>query len=82
MRKQKQKVLEYNVIFAKADEGGFYAFVPDLPGCVSQGENFEETQNNIKEAIELYLESEDNELYEVTPEDAHKQFMAPIQINA
>ena len=31
--------------------------VPALPGCHTQGENFEEAEKNIKEAIELYLES-------------------------
>jgi len=82
MRKRKKKVLEYNVIFNPEDEGGFSVYVPDLPGCVSQGENFEDAQNNIKEAIELYLEAVDDDLYEVTPEEARKQFMAPIQVNA
>lgn len=81
MKKQKQKILEYNVIFNTEDEGGFSAYVPDLPGCASQGETFEETQKNIKEAIELYLETVDDELYQVTPEEARKQFMAPIQVN-
>lgn len=78
---KKQKILEYNVIFNTEDEGGFSAYVPDLPGCVSQGETFEETRKNIKEAIELYLETVDDELYQVTPEEAHKQFMAPIQVH-
>lgn len=32
------------------------AYVPALPGCMSQGETEEETLKNIKEAIELYLE--------------------------
>lgn len=82
MKQHKGKILEYNVIFTAEDEGGFSAYVPDLPGCISQGETFEETQKNIKEAIELYLESVDDKLYEVTPVEAHKQFMAPVQINA
>lgn len=79
--KKQRKVLEYNVVFAAEEEGGFSAYVPDLPGCISQGETFEETQRNIKEAIELYLESVDDELYQVTPGEARKQFMAPVQIN-
>lgn len=45
-----------NVIFSK-DENGYYVFCPDLPGCHSQGDNFEEAKENIKEAIDLYLET-------------------------
>ncbi len=38
------------------DEDGYYAYCPDLAGCQSQGA-LEEVQNNIREAIELYLEA-------------------------
>ena len=80
MAKKKAKILEYNVIFTAEEEGGYSVYVPDLPGCVSQGETFEEAKKNIQEAIELYLEDTDNKVYEVTPEEAHRQFMAPIKI--
>lgn len=39
-----------------ADEGGFWAEVPALPGCVSQGETFEETLKNVREAVVGWLE--------------------------
>jgi len=39
------------------DEHGFYAYCPELPGCQSQGDTLEEAVANIKEAIELYLET-------------------------
>jgi predicted RNase H-like HicB family nuclease len=39
------------------DEHGFYAWCPELRGCQSQGTTLEETLMNIKEAIELYLET-------------------------
>lgn len=45
-----------NAIIQK-DENGYFAYIPELKGCVSQGESFEEALNNIKEAGELYLES-------------------------
>jgi len=45
------------VIIHNAEEGGYWADCSSLPGCVSQGETYEETLVNIKEAIELYLES-------------------------
>ena len=39
------------------DEHGFYAWCPELKGCQSQGNCLEEAIANIKEAIELYLET-------------------------
>lgn len=46
----------YTVIIEPAEEGGFTAYVPALPGCVSEGESRQETLSYIKEAIGLYLE--------------------------
>ncbi len=45
----------------KQEEGGYTVYVPSLPGCISQGETREEALKNIKEAIELYLEADENE---------------------
>ena len=45
-----------NIIFEK-DEDGYFAYCPELEGCHSQGDSFEEAMENIKEAIELYLET-------------------------
>lgn len=45
-----------NIVFEK-DEHGYYVYAPSLTGCHSQGDTFEEAMANIKEAIELYLES-------------------------
>ena len=39
------------------DEHGFYAWCPELKGCQSQGNTLEQTIANIKEAIELCLET-------------------------
>jgi len=50
------KSRSYTVHIEPSAEGGFWARVPSLPGCYSQGETVEETISNIKEAIELYLE--------------------------
>jgi len=43
--------------YESASEGGFVAIVPALPGCHTQGETLEEAERNVREAIELYLES-------------------------
>lgn len=75
----KKKILEYNVVFQKEKEGGFSVWVPTLSGCASQGETFEEALENIKEAIELYLE-DDKEVQEDESE-VHNQFMVPVIIH-
>jgi len=48
-------MIEYTVIY-ECGETNWGAYVPDLPGCVSIGDTLAEVQENIKEAIELYLE--------------------------
>lgn len=53
----KTKTLNYTVIFQKEPEGGYTAFVPLLPGCVTYGKNLAEAKKMVKEAMELYLES-------------------------
>ena len=52
----KKTAMLINAVIEK-DENGYFAFVPELKGCVSEGSSFEEARANIKEAIELYLES-------------------------
>lgn len=48
----------YNyTIVIEPDEDAFHAYVPALRGCHSCGDTYQEAKDNIKEAIELYLES-------------------------
>ncbi len=47
--------MEYTIMIFQAEEGGYWAKVPTLPGCYSQGESLDETMANIKEAIEAHL---------------------------
>lgn len=47
--------MEYTVLVYKAEEGGYWAEVPSLPGCYSQGETVEETMKNVKEAVEAHI---------------------------
>jgi len=49
------EVLTYTVNFEPDPSGGFVAFVPVLPGCMSQGDTFEEAKKNIRDAIEGYI---------------------------
>jgi predicted RNase H-like HicB family nuclease len=42
---------------AEEDEGGYWATVAELPGCGTSGETIEEIEENIKDAIETYLDA-------------------------
>ena len=44
-------------VVIEKDEAGFFAFCPELEGCHTQGDTFGEVMSNIKEAVELYLET-------------------------
>lgn len=50
--------MKLKVIIHKAEEGGYWAEVPALRGCFSQGETLDEMKANIKEAIEAYLDED------------------------
>lgn len=60
--------MKLTIVLEPQDEGGFTAYVPSLPGCISEGDTKEEAIKNIKEAVELYLEADTNELVEFTGE--------------
>lgn len=60
---------EYVVIYEQG-EHNWGAIVPDLPGCASIGDTLEQVQENVKEAIEIYLE-ELQERGEPVPESRH-----------
>ncbi|MCS6304971.1 MAG: type II toxin-antitoxin system HicB family antitoxin [Nitrospira sp.] len=54
--------MKLTIVLEPSDEGGFTAFVPTLPGCISEGESKEDAVKNIREAIELYLEPVEDDL--------------------
>jgi len=45
-------------IIIERDKHGYYAYCPELPGCQSQGNSLDEVMGNIREAVELYLETQ------------------------
>ncbi|HXT17874.1 MAG TPA: type II toxin-antitoxin system HicB family antitoxin [Gemmatimonadaceae bacterium] len=49
--------LELTAVFKPADEGGYIAFVEELPGANTQGETLEEARANLREAAELVIEA-------------------------
>lgn len=56
--------MKIKIVLEPAEEGGYTVYVPSLPGCISEGDTFDEATNNIKEAIELYLEPNEDEFFE------------------
>jgi predicted RNase H-like HicB family nuclease len=52
--------MKLKVIIHEAEEGGYWAEAPSIPGCVTQGETFEELLANIYEAVEGCLEVDIN----------------------
>ncbi|MBI2656819.1 type II toxin-antitoxin system HicB family antitoxin [Candidatus Woesearchaeota archaeon] len=60
--------MKLTIVLEPQEEGGFTVYVPSLPGCISQGDTKEEAIKNIKEAVELYLEPDTNELIEFSGE--------------
>jgi len=50
--------MKLQIVVHEAEEGGFWAEVPEIPGCATQGETFEELLRNLQEAIEGCLSVE------------------------
>lgn len=48
--------MRYTVVLERDSDGGYIARVPALPGCVSQGDDRAEAIDNVREAIELYVQ--------------------------
>lgn len=64
---------EIFVLFQEEKEGGFSVSIPSLPGCFSQGDNFEDAMKNIKEAADLYVGKKS------LPE-IRREFVVPMQL--
>ncbi|MBX3055362.1 MAG: type II toxin-antitoxin system HicB family antitoxin [Anaerolineae bacterium] len=48
--------MKLQIVLEPSDEGGYTVYVPSLPGCISEGDTVDEAMENIREAIDLYLE--------------------------
>ncbi len=63
--------MKLRIVVHMADEGGYWAEVPALPGCISEGETLEETLAHIREAAEGWLEVSDERVVD----DPHAQLV-------
>ena len=66
---------EFDVVLLEDETGGYVAIVPALPGCHTQGDTLAEVMENVKEAIDLYVET----LTESEKKDLLKQRVVGIQ---
>ena len=67
-------LMRYTVVLEREEDGGYVASVPALPGCVCQGDTRPEALNNIREAIELYVE-DCRDAGDPVPTEAGKEFV-------
>ncbi len=49
--------VKYTVLIEKNEEGGYTVIVPSLPGCITQGDTWQEAMANAREAIVGYIEA-------------------------
>ena len=66
---------EFDVVLLEDETGGYVAIVPALPGCHTQGDTLAEVMENVKEAIDLYVET----LTEREKKDLLRQKVVGIQ---
>lgn len=78
-----KKIYQYTAVFELDKDGGYTATIPALPGCISEGDNFEEALKNIEEAASLYLEDlRADKMLEEFAKDSQAVVLAPIKVIA
>ena len=58
--------MKYTVVLEECEEGGYTVTCPALPGCISEGDTYEEAIENIKDAIRLYLRVIKKTIYKIS----------------
>lgn len=66
--------MRYLIIIEKSNTG-FSAYSPDLPGCVSTGATPEETEQNMREAIEFHIEGLKQDGYEIPKPSSRSSYV-------
>jgi len=62
MVKLENKILNFTVLIEQDEDGIYIAKVPDIIGCYTQGKTVEQAMERIKEAIQVCLEADDEEV--------------------
>lgn len=81
MKKLTKKVYQYTAVFEPDKSGAYTVTIPALPGCISEGETFEEALKNIQEAAELYLEGvKADKMLERFAMEMQEIIVAPVKV--
>lgn len=74
------KIYQYMAVFEPDEKGGgFTVIIPSLPGCISEGDSFEQALKNIQEAASLYIEVMQKRRLEI-PKEEKGIVIAPVEI--
>ena len=80
MESKKATIFKYTAIFEPDSESdGYTVTIPALPGCISEGDTFEDALKNIQEAAELYLETLKENQEEIPVENS--PVVAPVEVS-
>lgn len=80
VRKLTNKIYQYTAVFEPdVQSGGFTVTIPSLPGCISEGDTFEEALRNIQEAASLYIEVMNKRKLRV-PQEAKGVVISPVEV--
>lgn len=60
--RMQQKLLNFTVLIEQDEDGIYVANVPDISGCYTQGRTVEQAMERIREAIQVCLEADDEEI--------------------
>ena len=71
---------KYRVILEHNESGGYTVTVPLLPGCISEGDTRKEALSNIREAIELYIESLKEDGEPIPTEDTVEEALVEVAV--
>ena len=71
---------KFRIILEPNEEGGYTVTVPSLPGCISEGDTRDEALANIREAIELYIESLQADGEPIPSEEAAEETVVEVPV--
>jgi antitoxin HicB len=72
--------LRYPITIEEAPEGGYFVYIKDLPGCMSQGETPEEAAEMIEEARRLWLESAYEDGLDIPLPESHDEYSGKFNV--
>jgi len=75
-----ERMNTFTAVFQEAEEGGYVAFVEELPGANTQGESLDEARENLREAVELILDA--NRRRSLKDLDASRLIREPMVVYA